>query len=270
MLESNIQPGFEASTENVLVSVKLNNGLSDLLNIIIIETNLLFIIFNQNVENRREQTAVEEVSNKNQNAKKGKRKRKAATEEVINENQIGERWSDEETDLLLNYIEENYDQYQQGKKSEFYNTVSSKIITSKSPESIKGRLRRLLDKYEKVKQLNNKTGSGRTKWKWLEKMERIFGCRENVSPSFVSNIFTNYFSDEEKEVNIEKEEKESKKVVKKAKNNIESLVEIMSNISQSKVKISEQRLKLEQEKMERDHKLQIEKLEVEKQKWKYE
>jgi len=80
----------------------------------------------------------------------------------------------------LDFIEENYDQYQQGKKSEFYNTVSSKIITSKSPESIKGRLRRLLDKYEKVKQLNNKTGSGRTKWKWLEKMERIFGCRENT------------------------------------------------------------------------------------------
>ena len=187
VLESNIQPGFDASTGNVLVSIELNNVLYGLLNIIIIETNLLFIIFNQNVENRREQKAVvKEVTNKNQNAEKGERKRKAATEKVINENQIGKRWSDEDTGLLLNYIEENYDQYQQGKKSEFYNTIFSKVLKSKSPESIKGRLRKLLDKYEKVKQLNNKTGSERTKWKWLEKMERIFEYRENVFFSFVS------------------------------------------------------------------------------------
>jgi hypothetical protein len=66
---------------------------------------------------------------------------------------------------LLDYLEENYDRYQQGKKSEFYNIVSSKVLKSKSAESIKGRLRRLLDKYKKVKQKNNKTGSGTIKWK---------------------------------------------------------------------------------------------------------
>jgi hypothetical protein len=169
---------------------------------------------------------------------------------------------------LLTYIEENYDQYQQGKKSDFYQIVSSKVFKkSKSAESIKGRLRRLLDKYSKIKQLNNQTGSKRVDWKWLEKMERIFGCRENVSPSFVSNVSTEYFSDEEQEVKIEKEHK---KVAKKTKNNIESLVEIMGSISQSKVKISEQKLELEREKMEHDHKFQMEKLEVEKQKWEYE
>ena len=167
---------------------------------------------------------------------------------------------------MLTYLEENYHQYQHGKKCEFYDTVSSKIVTSKSAESIKGRLRRLLEKYDKVKQLNNQTGSGRINWKWLEKMERIFGCRENISPSFVSNVSTDYFSDKEKE----KIEKEDNKVVKKKKNNIESLVEIMSSISQAKIKISEQKLELEREKMEHDYKLQMEKLEVEKQKWEYE
>lgn len=44
---------------------------------------------------------------------------------------------------------------------------------------------------------------------------------------------------------------------------------MMGNISQSKVQISKQRLKIEQEKMERDHKFQMEKLEVEKKKWEY-
>ena len=34
--------------------------------------------------------------------------------------------------------------------------------------------------------------------------------------------------------------------------------------------MSEQKLELEKEKMERDHKLQMEKLEIEKQKWEYE
>lgn len=198
---------------------------------------------------------------------KSERKRKASVEEVPDKNQIPERWSDEETDQLLTYIEENYDQYQQGKKAEFYQTISSKVIKSKSAESIKGRLRRLLDKYSKVKQLNNRTGSERIDWKWLEKMERIFGHRENVSPSLVSNVSTDYFSDEEREI---KTEKERKKVVKKSKNNVESIVEIMGNISQSKVKISEQKLELEREKMERDHQLQMEKLEIEKQKWEYE
>jgi len=123
-------------------------------------------------------------------------------------------------------------------------------------------LRQLLEKYDKVKQLNNQTGSGRINWKWLEKMKRIFGCRENISPSFVSNVSTDYFSDKEKE----KIEKEDNKVVKKKKNNIESLVEIMSSVSQAKIKISEQKLELEREKMKHDYKLQMEKLEVEKQK----
>ncbi|RIA87844.1 hypothetical protein C1645_739818 [Glomus cerebriforme] len=179
-----------------------------------------------------DQASVENVSN----VEKGERKRKASVEEANDKDQILERWSDEETDQLLTYIEENYEQYQQ-------------------------------DKYGKVKQLNNQTGSKRVKWKWLEKMERIFGHRENVSPSFVSNVSTDYFSDEEQEVKVEKEHK---KVTKKAKNNIESLVEVMGSISQSKVKISEQKLELEREKMERDHKLQMEKLEIEKQKWEYE
>ena len=42
---------------------------------------------------------------------KSERKRKASVEEVPDKNQIPERWSDEETDQLLTYIEENYDQY---------------------------------------------------------------------------------------------------------------------------------------------------------------
>ena len=119
-----------------------------------------------------------------------------------------------------------------------------------------------MEKYEKVKKENDKTGSDRIDWKWFEQMDRIFGCHENINPSFISNDSTGYISDEV--------EVKTEKVTKKKKNNIESLVDIMNNISQSKLKISEQRLELERKKMDNEFELQREKMEIEKQKWEYE
>jgi len=78
-------------------------------------------------------------------------------------------------------------------------------------------------------------------------MDRIFGCREKINPSFISNDSTGYISDEV--------EVKTEKVSKKKKNNIESIVDIMNSISQSKLKISEQRLELEREKMGNEFKL---------------
>jgi len=104
-----------------------------------------------------------------------------------------------------------------------------------------------LEKYEKVKKQNDKTGSDRIDWKWFDQMDRIFGCCENINPSFISNDSTGYISDEV--------EVKTEKVSKKKKNNIESIVDIMNSISQSKLKISEQRLELEREKMGNEFKL---------------
>ncbi|PKK77411.1 hypothetical protein RhiirC2_771352 [Rhizophagus irregularis] len=76
--------------------------------------------------------------------------------------------------------------------------VSKNIIKTKSAESIKGRLSRLL--------------------------EKIFGCRENVSPSHISNETTEYINDEVNEQEeVPNPEKDDKKVVKRKKNNVESL-----------------------------------------------
>ena len=92
-------------------------------------------------------------------------------------------------------------------------------------------------------------------------MDRIFGCRENINPSFLSNDSTEFISDEE--------EKEIK-TTKRKKNSVESLVDVMNNINQSKNKLAEQKFELEREKMDKEYKLQSERLEVEKQKWEYE
>lgn len=74
----------------------------------------------------------------------------------------------------------------------------------------------MLEKYEKIKKENEQTK--RINWKWFDKMDRIFGCRENISPSFISNDSTGYISDEEKEVKVKN-------------NSVESLVAVINNIN---------------------------------------
>jgi hypothetical protein len=64
-----------------------------------------------------------------------------------------------------------------------------------------------LEKYEKIKKENDQTK--RINWKWFDKMDRIFGCCENISPSFISNDSTGYISDEEKEVKVKNNSVES-------------------------------------------------------------
>ncbi|CAG8690834.1 6905_t:CDS:2, partial [Funneliformis mosseae] len=106
-----------------------------------------------------------------------------------------DRWSNDETYKLLIYLKDNFNKYQKGKKSEFYALVFRDIIKSKTAESIKRRLNRLLEKYSKVKQENNQSGSGRVNWKWMDIMDKIFRCRKNVSPSYLSNEKLDYISD---------------------------------------------------------------------------
>jgi hypothetical protein len=143
-----------------------------------------------------------------------------------------------------------------------YNLISTEIIKTKSSDSIKGRIKRLLEKYEKVKKQNDQTGSQRVDWKWFEKMDNIFGCRENINPSFLSNDSTVYISDDEV--------KEIKPTKRKKNSAVESLVDVMNSINQSKNQLAERKFELERDRMDREYKLQSERLEVEKQKWEYE
>ncbi len=70
--------------------------------------------------------------------------------------------------------------------------------------------------------------------KIVRKIKSIFRYYENISFSFVSNIFINYLNNKEKKVKIEKKDK---KVVKKKKNNVKLLIKIINNISQIKIKM---------------------------------
>ncbi|RGB26587.1 hypothetical protein C1646_770237 [Rhizophagus diaphanus] len=81
-----------------------------------------------------------------------KSKKSGEKKQKITESQVTERWNDEETDkLLLSYLVDNYKKFQQGKKASIYNSISTEVIKTKSSKSIKGQIKRLLEKYEKVK-----------------------------------------------------------------------------------------------------------------------
>ncbi|PKY62522.1 hypothetical protein RhiirA4_489117 [Rhizophagus irregularis] len=95
----------------------------------------------------------------NENGKKQSGKRK------VSELQLTERWSDEKTDKLLSYLEDNYEKLQQEKKAAVYNSISIEVIKTKTSASIKRWVQRLLVKYENVKKQNNQTGSERVDWK---------------------------------------------------------------------------------------------------------
>ncbi|CAG8687334.1 hypothetical protein GLOIN_2v1761466 [Rhizophagus irregularis DAOM 181602=DAOM 197198] len=101
-----------------------------------------------------------------------------------------------------------------------YNLISTEIIKTKSSDSIKGRIKRIL--------------------------ENIFGCRENINTSFLSNDSTRYISnDEEKEVKTTKRKKNS---------TVEFLVDDMNSINQ----IAERKFELERDRMDKEYKLQSE------------
>ena len=73
------------------------------------------------------------------------------------------------------------------------------------------------------------------------------------------NNLTGYISDNE--------EKEVKTTKKKKNSAVESLVDVMNSINQSKNQLAERKFELERDRMDKEYKLQSDRLEVEKQKW---
>jgi len=102
----------------------------------------------------------------------------------------------------------------------------------------------------------------RKDWYWYDKLDIIFGIRENITPSFLANKSTDII--EETEI-----KKESCKKPK-GKNNVEVMSMAMVEMNQSRERIWEQKMNWEKEKLEKSHELEKERLEIEKERWAYE
>ncbi|GBB98127.1 hypothetical protein RclHR1_31420002 [Rhizophagus clarus] len=96
-----------------------------------------------------------------------------------------------------------------------------------SDEKSGSKLTRLIKMYESIKKHNNQTGNERKDWCWYDKMDMIFGVRENITPSFLANKETDTLIEEE----IVEIKDENKKQKHKSKNNVEVIAMAIAEMS---------------------------------------
>jgi hypothetical protein len=143
--------------------------------------------------------------------------------------------------------------------------MSTKKLKTKKPNAIKSKIARMIKTYSEIKKHNGKTGESRKDWVWYEKMDSLFGTRENIAPSFIANRFTDV--EDEEFVSSGSESKFSKK---QKKNNVDTIATAISAMSESRERVWDKKIELEKEKMEKNHTVEMKRLEVEQQKWEYE
>lgn len=168
-------------------------------------------------------------------------------------------WDDANTGLLLSFLEDNFDAYKKN-KSNFAKTAAAKIFPGRAWEQIKNKLARLVNKYNEIKEKENKTGRGvQAKWKWFERLDALFGTRENHKPGFLADGLSDdiqlFDSFKEKEVETKEEvpaEKKDNQIPKKRKSlSQDPLAEAMISMSNTKQMVWEKRLALENEQFEK-------------------
>jgi len=103
----------------------------------------------------------------------------------------------------------------------------------------------------------------RKDWEWYDKLDIIFGTRENISPSFMANKSTDIINEE-----IETKKVNNKK--QKNRNNVEVITEAITEMNQTREKIWEQKMMLEKEKLDKSHELEKERLKIEQERLAYE
>ena len=144
-----------------------------------------------------------------------------------------------------------------------FNKILANILKNKELNAIKSKLTRIIKTYGNVKKHNKKTGAERKDWVWYEKMDNIFGIRENILPSFIANRNT----DIEEEESLNSESKLPKKL---KKNNVDSITFAIIIMSETRKRVWEKKIKLEKEKLDKHHAIELNRLKVEKQKWEFE
>jgi hypothetical protein len=169
-------------------------------------------------------------------------------------------WDDENTGLLISYLEENFSSYKRN-KSHFAKTVSSKLFPGKSWEQIKNKLARLVTRYNDIKEKENQTGrEAQGKWKWFERLDGLFGTCENHNPGFLVDGFSDdiqLFNDADEKV-IKEETPARTQNTKKQNLSSDPLAEAMISMGSVRQVIWEKRLTFENEQFEKKQKIESE------------
>jgi hypothetical protein len=163
-------------------------------------------------------------------------------------------WNDESTGLLLSFLEENFTVYKKNKSS-FAKLAATKIFPGKLWEQIKNKLSRLVNRYNEIKEKENQTGrEAQAKWKWFDRLDVLFGTRENHNPGFLVDGFSDdvqiFDSSKEKEIKEEiltTEIKDSKVTKKRKSFSQDPLAEAIVSMGNARQIIWEKKLALESE-----------------------
>ncbi|CAG8729778.1 1979_t:CDS:1 [Rhizophagus irregularis] len=192
---------------------------------------------------------ITKVSKKNNNQKT---ERASSVEEETG-------WDDTNTGLLISFLEDNFDIYKKN-KSNFAKTAATKIFSGKSWEQIKNKLSHLVTKYNEIKEKENKTGrETQVKWKWFDRLDALFGTRENHNSGFLVDGFSDdvqlFDSFKEKETETNEEvlaEKKDNQITKKQKSlSQDPLAEAIISMSNARQIIWEKRLASENDQFEK-------------------
>jgi len=173
------------------------------------------------------------------------------------------QWSDTEVEVLIAYLDENYKNWSSGNKSKFYQSLVDKdLLPDKNNEQIKNKLNKLRNSYLKEKKSTNKTGSAPTKWKWFDKLDEIFGRRENVSPTYLASSSTNDTHTSDEKVGEASPKEVGHKSKKKKNNNYEAFSDLIISMNQSKDNFLVKKIELQGKEI--DSKMELERYKIDK------
>jgi hypothetical protein len=155
-------------------------------------------------------------------------------------------------------------------QDKFYNNVAQAgTLPGRDEMQIKNKLSKLHDKYMHKKDAMNSTGAAPSSWKWLSKMEEIFGQCSNIEPEYLVHA-TDARLNSSGEEGEESEESQLSEQVHKSKcrrtgnRGIQALTEAITKRWESRDEIT--KAKLEKDDTNRREELDIKKgkLEVER------
>ncbi|CAG8812994.1 29955_t:CDS:2, partial [Gigaspora margarita] len=197
-----------------------------------------------------------------------------STESEINSNKSipsSKFWIDSETKALLSFLGDNFDLYRKNKQK-FYAAAAINIDNNRTSAQIDSKIQSFRTRYEK--EIKEETGKARSKWPYLDKMNELFGNRENVKPDYlISSINENMIaeSDENHTTTISKKKKQKVSEVDQIYldelNSLKKAKKESLNIAQERLEIECEKLKWKKEKFDKEQewkfKLEMERMEKE-------
>jgi hypothetical protein len=198
-------------------------------------------------------------------------------------------WSKIELKIMLDFISENYKKWCGNKNKVYEDLAKAGILVGRDINQIRNKMNKLRVKYFDERKECNRTGASPSVWEWYNRLDELYGHKENADPSYLSDSLT-INKDIEKEsedevilINDVKVKEEFKKNNNNSKRHKPNIVDTLSNaivsMNESKEKFFDKKLdlhnremnsRMELERYKVEQKMELKRIELEIQKQKLE